>query len=182
MPHLKFTCPDQQRLAGCLQAFMMYIPFDPRQQVPTQQGPMSGAQVAWNLAMQDCTNKRIPLPPGCSFQPETISINKDKGDQPFIYMVEVSQPTAERVQVNAVDGTPMANGYKLSEPPILQKNRAVPQGAYEPLDDRALAQNSDSMMGEMDGLGGTWTDFSPTERREVVRQIYMEPSKPIAGR
>jgi hypothetical protein len=184
MPHLAFKCPDQQKIAGCLEAFMMYIPFDPRGQVNTQQGPMSGAQVAWSLALQDCANKRIPLPPNASFQPELISPAKDKGEAPFIYMVQVTQPTADRVQTNAVEGMPVGNGYNLTPPPVLQPQnaqRANPMGTYDMLPDCALAANSDSMMGEMDGLGGTWTDVD-SSGREVVRPMYIEPSKPVAGR
>lgn len=184
MPHLKFTCPEQQRIAGCLQAFMMYTPFDPRLQVQTQQGPMTGAQVAWNLAMQDCANKRIPLPPQCQFAPTLISTNKDQGEQPSIYMVEITQPTANRVQTNAVEGMPVGNGYSLAPPPTIQPMnapRANPMGSYDELPDCALAANHDTMMGEMDGEGGTWTDVD-SRGNEVPRRMYIEPSKPIAGR
>ncbi len=159
------------------------MPFNLNGQAQTQQGPMTAPVVAWNLAMQYCQAQRIPLPPQVQFVPTLLSNEKNRGDTE-VMMVQTSQPTADRVQTNAVEGMPVGNGYNLTPPPTLQPQNAQrenPMGTYDVLPDCALAANSDSMMGEMDGQGGTWTDVD-SQGREVPRQMYIEPSKPIAGR
>jgi hypothetical protein len=148
------------------------------QQVNTPNGPVSGAQAAFNWSMQSFQASGVPIPHGCQFEPKVLSHDRDKGNNPNIETYQVSRPTAERSQVNAVEGQPVGNGYRLSEPPIQRSQgdmtRAAPPGCMEELPECALASNSDSMLGEIDGFGGTWTDFSPTSKTEEVRSGYKE--------
>ncbi len=48
---------------------------------------------------------------------------------------------------------------------------------YDQLPDVALANTSDALLGDYDAEAGTYTDYSPTDKTEVVRQIAMPYGK-----
>ncbi len=173
--------------AGCVEKVVMSTPWNQPQRHPQTGQAMQPTDAAW-VWLQGYANQRdangnpvLFFPPGCSVGCQQIGTGGE-GQQPNVISVQTTVASADRQQINAPYGQPVGNGRQLTMPPIASKERLVPQGLYEPLSDVALASNADPLMGEMDGEGGTFTDFSPITGVETVREYAMPPSPKVAGR
>lgn len=184
MPVFKFTLGPPT--AGCLASVVVQTPWaaEKNYEQPSQQFPqgrwLTPPEAAYaflcNYANQRDGNGTcfMYFPP----EPRQIqcqAVSAHNGG-PGIAEPTVYPATVDRQQVNAPYNMPIGNGRGLTLPPEqTPKNapRGVPCGMYEQLEDVALANTSDPLMGEMDAEGGTWTDFSPTDRTETKREIAM---------
>lgn len=117
--------------------------------------------------------------------PQNVNLNclqlsdSVSGREPVIYCIQKTEASIERAQVNAPFSTPFGSSKVLTMPP-----QAAPEGSqrhqhgmYEEIDGSGLVNNADPLMGEVDGHGGTFTDFSPTTRKEEIRQMAIPQSE-----
>ncbi len=185
MPIFNFSF--EPRSAGCVERATVMTPWGQPQRHPQTGQAMSPPDAAWywlqTYANQKDQNGNCALyfPPNCQVGCQAVG-GGGEGQPAQVLAVQVCNPSADRQQVNAPYNQPIGNGRNLTLPPEQQKQRVVPQGLYEDLTDCALASNSDSLMGEMDGEAGTFTDYSPNDRTETVRQYAMPPSQKVTDR
>lgn len=191
MPVFQFTFSPPT--AGCMASVVVQTPWDQKQnyEKPSQQFPqgrvLSPPEAAFaflcNYANQRDANGNCLLyfPPNVQTKCELLG---DKNGQPAVGTVQKFEPTSDRQQVNAPDNFPVGNGRSYALPPEQPQKgaaRAVPQGLYEDLTDCALPRTSDSLLGDMDGEAGTYTD-TDSMGNEVVRQLAMPPSPKVYER
>ena len=181
MPIFKFTF--EPPTAGCLASIRVQTPWSAEKnyEQPSPQFPqgrwLTPPEAAFDYLCKYANQRDVNgncllyFPPDCKTY---VKQESAQNGQPGIADPTVYPATVDRQQVNAPYNMPVGTGHGLSMPPEQQPKgatRAVPSGMYEQLEDVALANTSDPLMGEMDGEGGTWTDFSPTDRTETRRQI-----------
>lgn len=178
--------------AGCVAKVVVKTPWNrPVKEQPSQVYPQGRvlqpveAAYAWLAAFgaqrDGYGNPRLLFPPQAQCQAQPLG--PDDGEA-TILAVEPYPATVDRQPVTAPYGMPVGNGHSMAPPPQLpppNAQRVVPQGMYEELGDCALANTTDPLMGEMDGLGGTYTDVD-SMGREVIRQIAMPPSPKVTDR
>lgn len=185
--HIVFFCLPAHAVPGCVERVAMYTPCNQAQQVRNPQNgqvmAVNPPQIAWNWL----TTQGLIFPQGVNFEYRVISPagqNPAGADtSPAIWCVQETRQTVERTQVNAPYAQPVGNGRQLTEPPVLQpKNapRTVPAGCMEDLGDAGLAINSDTVVGDMDGAAGTFTDIDSLGQ-ETMRQMYMPQSQKRVG-
>lgn len=190
MPVFQFTFGPPT--AGCVAKVILKTPWDrPVREQPSQHFPQGRilnppeAACAWlgsYGAQQDQYGNPVLLfPPGS--QPLIHQIGNEHGPAQVL-AIEPYPPIVDRQQVNAPYGQPVGNGRSFALPPEQPKPnapRAVPMGMYEPLADCAVTLNSDSLMGDSDGEGGTYTDID-SMGNEVVRQLAMPQGPRVTDR
>ncbi len=182
MPHFCFVFTPSQ--SGCVERACVSTPwFQPQQ---TQQGPVDPKQLAYNYLMQYSNQRDGNNNPILFFAQnakcECIVINPSAHTPPNVYCIQKAEPTADRCQVNAPYNMPLSNGQGLTMPPIASQEKRMNPGMYEPMHDSALPRTNDTLLGEMDGEGGTFTDYSPTTGTETVREYAMPVSPKVTGR
>lgn len=183
MPVFKFTF--EPPTAGCVASVLVQTPWAAaqNQEPPSQAYPqgrvLSPPEAAFSF-LCNYANQRDANGTCLMYFPQNAEIKCQAVNQshggPGVGDVTVYPATADRQQINAPYNMPIGNGRVLTLPPEqAPKNaqRAVPCGMYEQLEDCAVGNTSDPLMGEMDAEGGTWTDFSPTDRTEVKREVAM---------
>lgn len=183
MPHFCFTFEPSQ--AGCAQRVCLFSPWAQPTRGPNGQ-PLNPPEAAW-LALQQYAQSRnshgqpfLIIPPGVA--PKVICTNPGgQGDQFNVYCVQKADPEVSRTPIHAPYGSPLASGHSMAPPPLPSKERTVPQGMYDELPDCALASSSDSVLGEMDAAGGTYSDLD-SQGREIPRQNIAPYSPKVAGR
>lgn len=192
MPHFLFMCPQGKETPGCIERFMVYVPWN--KPAPAMNGhgqplsnPQTGqpvmmtpAQMAWQWGYEQLKNS-YPFPPGVPYNCQQLT---NGAPEPSAYCVQTTPPAESRVPVNAPWGTPVASHQNLTMPPSATPQggpRGAPQGMYEEIHDCGLVTNADPMMGEIDGAGGTFTDIDRLTGQEVVRQTYMPASPKHIG-
>lgn len=183
MPHFCFTFEPSS--AGCVERVCLFTPWAQPARAPNG-SVVQPADQAWaylqSFASQrdQNNNPSLVFSPGCKIN--CMCTNPGgTGNTPNVYCIQKADPYVGRAQVNAPYGQPVSSGGMMSTPPLPSKDRLVPQGVYEELNDCALPRTNDSLLGEMDGEGGTYTDVD-SQGREIPRQMMMPPSQKVAGR
>lgn len=182
MPHFCFTFDPPQ--AGCAIRVCLFTPWTQPARAPNGQ-PMDPAQQAWAYLQQYANQRDQQGQPALVFPPNpeikcTCLNPGGTGNQPNVYCIQKADPDIGRAQINAPYNHPVGNGQSWAPPPLPSKERAAPQGAMEDLTDCALSATGDTVFGEMDGAGGTYSDVD-SQGREIPRQMFMPPSPKIVG-
>lgn len=188
MPHFAFTFEPSQ--AGCVERVCLFTPWDKQARAPNG-AVVQPAEQAWTFLQQyaqqrdQSGNPLLTFTPGCKIGCTCINPG-GQGQQPNVYCVQKADPYVGRAQVNAPWGAPVASGVSLAPPPLpgqpgAARQGCAPQGMYDDLGDSALALTGDSVFGEVDGYGGTYTDVD-SQGREVKREIAMPFPQKVTGR
>ncbi len=188
MPHFTFIFTPAQ--AGCVERVVLSTPWFQNARGPQGQVVDPGAQ-AWayllNFAQQRDQFGQPCLIFPSGLQPsgiQCICTNPNgHSQQPNVYCIQKTEPLVDRQQINAPYSMPVSSGGGLTPPPAQpppNAPRAVPQGMYEDLTDSALASTADSVLGDMDGAGGTYTDVD-SQGREVKRGMMSPYPNKVAG-
>ena len=190
MPMYTFECPPQQRIAGCVEKIVVRTPYwrgkvhpngapviDPR---TNRQVPEPDSQQTWAWISQ----QNLPLPPSASFSGSIQTYTPDTNLPAEVIAVQYTQPQVQgHAPIHAPYGQPVGNAGAYQPPPMVdsrfQNPAAKPyrQDPFEPLDGAALPGGTDSMMGDVDPSGGTFTD-TDSQGNEIRRQDIM----PVAPR
>ena len=186
-----FKCPDGREVAGCVERICCYSPFIAPRRHPNGQPlvdqrtgqPAAGpdAQKTWNWLIQ----QGYPFPQGIPFECIITNPAQKAERAPYIYCVQYTLPSATRAPIQAPYADPVGN--RGSAPPPMAGPAPAPgerrynPGTYEALPDVALASNSDPMIGEIDGAGGTFTDIDG-QGNEVQRQMVQPAGVPVQQR
>ncbi len=186
MPH--FCVDFKPAQAGCVERLCMFTPW--HQPMRDNTGKVMNP---WEMAfgwLQQYANQRdangnpiLALPPGAQVTASVLNTG-GAGTTPLVYCTQTSYPDAGRAQVNAPYAGTFQNGRGMAPPPMQQPAnapRTTPQGAYEDLTDAGLGVIGDVVFGEGDESQRTFTDIDG-QGRETVRQMYQQPSAPVAGR
>lgn len=188
MPYYLFVCPPEQCAAGCIERCVFFSPQTQPMHatVQTEQGPrnvmLTPDQYAWRLLQQEAANRGWIFAPNATYKAMPVDRPMSRATP---ICVQMSIPADSRVQVNAPDNQPVGNTRQLTMPPLLQPKgapRTVPSGMYEELNNCALVSNADSLLGEMDGQAGTFTDVDAMTNTETVRQMVVPASPRMPGR
>ncbi len=182
MPHFVFTF--EPAAAGCVERVCLFTPWTQPARGPDG-GIMQPWQQAYGFLMQYAqqrdpqNNPLLVFTPGVQFKCTCITPG-GAGNTPNIYCIQKADPYIDRQQVNAPFNMPVASGRNFTPPPLPSKERVVPQGMYEDMHDCALAATSDSILGEMDGAAGTFTDID-SQGNEVVRGVTAPFPRKVTG-
>lgn len=183
MPLFLFQCPTENRVAGAVDCVVVRTPFwktkaDPRSgqamyHPQTRQPLMEpDAQKTW----QWLNTQGLPLSPGANYSGMALAPTSDQKYQPQVICVQIIPPTVQQhAQLHAPFGSPVGNsGAPITQPPQADPNwrPGMPapyrQDPFETLDNSALPGGSDSMLGDVDPSGGTFTDID-TQGNEIQR-------------
>ncbi len=183
MPHYCFTFDPPQ--AGCVARVCLYTPWTQNARSPQGQ-VVDPAGQAWGYLLQYANQRDPQGQPLLVFPPNpqigcTCTNPGGTGRDPNVYCIQTHMPYVDRAQVNAPYNTPVASGRSFAPPPMPSKERTAPQGMYEDLTDCALAANGDTVFGDSDGAGGTYSDVD-SQGREIPRQMTMPFPQKVAGR
>ncbi len=186
-----FKCPDGREMAGCVERLCCYSPFIAPRRHPNGQPmvdqrsgqPIIGpdAQKTWNWLVQ----QGYPLPQGVSFECIITNPAQKAERSPYIYCVQYTIAQATRAPIQAPYADPVGN--RGNAPPPMAGPAPIPgvrtpnSGTYETLPDGALPSNSDPMLGEIDGAGGTFTDID-AQGNEIPRQMVQAAGVPVQQR
>lgn len=142
-------------------------------------------QQVWQYISQNPAAFRIP--PGVAFQPTLL--RDQSGPQTSVFCIQIVQgPTVAPAQVSAPYADPYGNRGQQSAPPIQPPGSNQPRppdqrGAMEEIPDAALPGNADPMLGDIDGLGGTYSDIDGQGRETIrPRDMCVEASVPVQQR
>lgn len=182
MPQFRFTCPEQKRAAGRIEAIQVRGPFMRPVQLPTgQTGYQPDSTMAWNwlIGNLDKFNPPLPFPPNTPFTPALE-------DPQYVPQIDVTPrvvgvhltpvPTVQRTVIDAPTMQPTGNPG--ASPPGGGMENWLPNQrmdtGYEIISDQALPRSADPMLGEIDPEGGTFTDISSTgvEIKRELRRPY----------
>ncbi len=179
MPHFMFSVGKGAEVGGCVERVCLFTPWHkPTQVTNSQTGqPMvlQPVQIAWNWLAQQA----LVWPQGAEIKP--IMLNPGgTGSAPVVYCIQKTDPVLERAQVNAPYGSPQGNGQVLTMPPIAapKGQQSMNHGSYEEIHSSGLPNTGDTMMGEFDTLGGTFSDLE-SNGTETIRQMAIPPSAPM---
>lgn len=192
MPHLCWMCPDEQRVAGCIERLVQYSPFiapavNPNNGQPlinpktNRQMYMADVRAAWNwLVTSWLPQSGYQFPPNVAFNCTITNPARGEDRAPSVYCVQETKPVVTREQISAPYAQPVGNRGQSAVPlPMPNQPRTLmnPAGSLEPLPDPALPSNQDPLMGEIDGSGGTYMDIDGNGN-EVVRQNLVPQPPP----
>lgn len=196
MADILFVIKDPRlAVAGAIERIHVSIPFmkqrvDPNTRMPMvnpqtgQPVMMPDAEAAWNWVK----SQGFHFPPNVPFtgiirNPVTMP---DHGP-PIVLCYQLSHPKTSESFVNAgqpdaqMAGNP-SNGVNLPPRVGRQTHYGGPNGEvlradpFEPVHASGVPRTQDSMMGENDPQGGTFTDISPLDDQE--RKRSLDPQKP----
>jgi hypothetical protein len=187
-----FDCPQQNRIPGCVEKIVVRTPFwkakiDPTgQQVfhPVTRKPTMEPDYAqtWVWLSQAAAQYGVTLPPSANFAGSILAPTPDINTPPSILCVQTTPASIQQhAPVHAPYGQPVGNPGQFAPPPMVDPNwkPGMPapyrQDPFEALDASALPSTADSMLGEVDPSGGTFSDVdvNGNEMRRDERRPYM---------
>lgn len=189
MPHYCFYCPQGREVAGCVERICCCTPFiRPKvnqhgQQLVNPQTRQPIAEPDAQKTWQWLISLGYAFPPGVDFACTILNPMMDQSQRaPSVYCVQHSAPSATRAPIDAPYAQPVGNRGQQGAPlPMAGQPRVGNAGAYEVLPDTALPGNSDPMLGEIDGAGGTYMDLD-SAGNEIPRQNQQLSSPTVHQR
>ncbi len=177
-----------QPMGGCIERVVVSGPFfmmnpSTRQFLLDQNKKLiPDITTAWNWASQWAGQQQMPLAPG-GYKPYFIADSQ----QPVVVAVQTTVPAVQNnVQINAPFNSPVGNPGVMDELPVQRPREQCRPNAdgcmdMDMISNAALPRNSDPLMGEIDGAGGTFTELNSNGVEETRTGIRPFPPNPALG-
>lgn len=169
MAHYFFMAPKGTETPECVERICCSTPF--MRQSP--RGPMPDAQATWNWL----TQQGYRFPPNVAFEGQILN-PQNLSNQPYVFCVQTTAPMVGRAPIDALYAQPVGNRGVQQMPPIAGQERIGSAGMYQQLPDAALPSNSDPMLGDIDGAGGTYADIDGNGQETLRGQDLLRPAGP----
>lgn len=175
-----FVVEDGQAVPGCVERMVISSPFFAPHPQTGKMTPSVKQTAAW---IQQNLMQQYPFPPNGNFKGHRLGPAEAANNKADLICIQMTPPSLDPRYVNSGQptGDPRGNGGMDPPPQPGPPGAREPGVNYEEIDDAGLSTTSDTMMGDGDPFGGTYTDIDG-QGRETPRNMNQPPSTGPHGR